>query len=169
MTQPYAYVRFVTKDNRSAQRLAYYFDSKTRPQNEAYVALPEKNLCNKLNWLRPSTRISWKHDTAINVEFDPVEEIALEDIFETLKPFGIADIFVYYDEDENYKMYKQIRNGKHTKLYQPHDDEAVDAKLWQLGWDMRAFDYIIERFGLEPETKEVNNQNIIPLKRSNVN
>ena len=145
MSSTNATIRFVATAPESLKRVEFYLNGNTRPDFEDEVPDDEKGVFTAMEFAEVPFQIEQRSENTLDGYFELVDENELEDIIRALAFFKPTAAYLYFADDEEYKVYKQYHNGKFVDLYNYMDDEALDEKLWGFDWDHRAFDLIIER------------------------
>jgi len=133
MSETYANIRFTSDLPEAFKRIHFYLDGDTRPDFEDEVPNEEKAVFEAMEFAEVPFQIEQRSENTLDAYF-----------LSWFKPDGA---YLYFADDEEYKIYKQYHEGRFIDLYHYMDDEDLDEKLWGLDWDQRAFDIIVERFG----------------------
>lgn len=147
MSEINAIIRFSSDSPKTLTRIQFYLNGDTRPDFEDEVPNEEKAVFEAMEFAEVPFELKQRNDTTLDAYFEFVDETELDNLIKALSWFKPDGAFLYFADDEEYKVYKQYYEGKFIDLYLYMDDEALDEKLWDLDWDHRAFDLIIDCYG----------------------
>ena len=147
MSETNAIVRFISGSPEILKRIQFYLNGDTRPDFMEEVPNEEKAVFEALEFAETPVDIEQVGETILDAYFEFVDEAELKSLIEALSYFKPGGAYLYFSDDEEYKVYRQYYEGRFTELYSHMDDEVFDEKLWDLDWDQRAFGLIVERFG----------------------
>ncbi len=147
MSETNAIIRFTSNLPEILKRIQFYLNDDTRPDFEDEVPNEEKAVFETMEFAEIPFQIERPNETTLDAYFEFIDETELESLIKALVWFKQDGAYLYFADDEEYKVYKQYHDDRFIELYHHMDDEAMDEKLWDLDWDHRAFDLIIDRFG----------------------
>jgi len=145
MSETNAIIRFTSDSPAILKRIQFYLHGDTRPDFEEEVASEEKAVFEAMEFAEIPFQIEQRSENTLDAYFECVNETELENLIKALSWFKPDGAYLYFADDEEYKVYKQYHEGLFIDLYHYMDDEALDNKLLDLDWDHRAFDLIIDR------------------------
>jgi hypothetical protein len=148
MSETYAILTFITERPETLERIRVYLNEDTRPDFEDEVPISEAVLFKVMEFADTPQEIVQSNDHQLYSWYEFIEE---DDIATIFKAFDELDHSIrrygFFADDEEYKVYFKYADGKLTRIYTIEDDEDVDDKLWEMEWNEKALDWIIEHKG----------------------
>jgi hypothetical protein len=148
MSETHAIIRLVGSTKTGLERALFFLDSESRPSFEEEVPATEKAVFEALEFAPAPAFIRAVGNTAIEAGFENEALADLKDMIIGLSALKFDQCYVFFGDDEEYKVYFKLDGQKLVCIYTLEDDEALDTKLWELEWDERALSLIIEWFGV---------------------
>lgn len=145
MSETYAQVKFISENTESLNRVKYYLDSDTRPDFDNEVPKDEIELFKAMEFAEVPNTIKQSTPNIIDAWFEFIELEDLVDIFATFAQFFDIKQFCFFADDEEYKAYFIFTNKELKPIYTIEDNDELDEILWELDWDERAFEKVLEK------------------------
>lgn len=147
MSETFALIRIQAKSPETADRIQLYLDGNTRPDFEEEVPASEQAVFALMEYAETPNNVKRVNELSIVAVFENAELEDVEAVVAAFDAFKPVDRYIFFADDEEFKGYFVYRSKKLRRLYTIQDDPTLDKKLSKLGWDERALDLIIERFG----------------------
>ena len=125
MTETSAIIRFIHKDKNKLGRIRYYLDAKTRPSFDDEVPKEEISVFEAMEFSEVPVLISSPDNKTLNVYYESAKESDLKEVIKTLSYFKPETVYLFFQDDEEYKIYWQFIDEKFIELYSNEDDRKI--------------------------------------------